>query len=236
MKFARWSLAILLLAPLGVSAQQAPQDQSSNQGSAVADAARASREAKKDQAKTPRVWDNDNIPSVPGNVNVVGPSSSDNTGSADSAQNNSSGGQETVTVVVVEDKAVLQNKLASAKEKLQSMLTDLDILQRTLALDQNTYYSKPDFQNDTSLAAKLKDEQAEISTKQKEIEEQQKRIADLQAQVNAAPDAKSAAPPAAPPPSETPAPQAGGDNGGNSGSPSGGSQDQEPPPSSEVPN
>ena len=59
------------------SSQTAQSNTSSSQESPLAAAARRAREERKEQtpAKTSRVWDNDNIPTIPSNLNVVGPAS-----------------------------------------------------------------------------------------------------------------------------------------------------------------
>jgi hypothetical protein len=181
MRLSHGGWAVLLWMPLAASGMPAPQQgQGTTQGSAVADAAKAARDAKKDQPKATRVWDNDTIPTVPGNINVVGQTPAEN-----GTGNDASGG------APAEDKASLERDLADAKDKLQSLQTDLDILQRTYSLDQQAYYGKPDFQNDPAGAKKLKDEQAAIDDKQQQIEEMQKKIADLEDKANAARESKA---------------------------------------------
>lgn len=219
-------LALPLAAPGAMAAQQGP---SSAQGSSLVDAAKAAREAKKDQTKATKVWDNDTIPSVPGQINVVGQTSEESgsaASSADAAQTVSTAGPSAPV-----DKSTLQRQLGDAKEKLQSLQTDLDILQRTSTLDQQMYYGKPDYQNDAAGAKKLKDEQASIDAKQQEIEEVQKEIADLQNKINSAPDVK----PAEPAPS-APATPAGGSADSGTNGPESGNQNQATPNTNSVPN
>lgn len=220
MKFARWAGGIILCMPLAATAAPAPQQSQSSQtaqgqaqSSSVADAARAARETKKDQQKPPRVWTNDNIPTAPGTLNVVGESPS--TGSDSDHHDNKES---------KEDKAALENDVASAKDKLQSLQTDLNILQRTRVLDSDMYYGKPDFQNDTAGAQKLKDEQAAIDTKQQEIEDEQQKIADLQNRIAAAEAAAKSSDSNANSPA--PAPAAPASDNGNSGNSGGSSSDQ----------
>jgi hypothetical protein len=54
-------------------------------------------------------------------------------------------------------------------------------LQRTLSLDSQMYYSKPDYSSDRGGAEKLTDEQAKIAEKQQAIEEAEKKLAELEA-------------------------------------------------------
>ena len=67
-------LAILLLLPLNsVFARPAQQQQYHEEDpSNVADAARRTREQKKEQPKPAKVWDNDTIPKTPSAVSVIG--------------------------------------------------------------------------------------------------------------------------------------------------------------------
>ncbi len=64
MKIAHWGLGILLVMPMGIALGQAqpPQDAQAPPPAptdALAAAARQAREAKKEQAKPTRVWDDD---------------------------------------------------------------------------------------------------------------------------------------------------------------------------------
>ena len=164
------------------STQTAQSSAQSPQESPLAAAARRAREERKEQtpAKTPRVWDNDNIPTTPSNLNVVGSSEpADNSAGAQASDQGNA-------PAAPADKDAIAKDLAAAKDHLQSLQTDLDLLQRTYTLDQQSYYGKPDYSSDTDGAAKLKGEQAGIDAKQQEIEDAQKKIGDLQSQFNAA--------------------------------------------------
>ncbi|HXW55338.1 MAG TPA: hypothetical protein VEJ67_06295 [Candidatus Cybelea sp.] len=151
----------------------------------LAAAARRAREEKKQQPKAAKVWTNDNIPSTPSNISVVGEGGSvesDATetkadqGGAGPAQVNGSQSQE-------DRKVALETDLAAAKEQLKSVRTDWDILSRKYVLDQQTYYGKPDFASDTVGAVKLKDEEAEIASKKQDVDAAQKKVDDLTAQL-----------------------------------------------------
>jgi hypothetical protein len=236
MKLAYWACATLLALPLAApDAMAAQQGPSSTQGSSVADAAKAAREAKKDQPKATKVWDNDSIPNVPGQVNVVGQASEESASSETAAEGPQAGPTAGPSAPV--DKSTLERQLGDAKEKLQSLQTDRDILQRTNTLDQQMYYGKPDYQSDAAGAKKLKDEQGAIDAKQQEIEDTQKEIAALQDKINSTPDAKPAE--QAPSAPATNAPGSGGSSSApaeNNNPPQSGDQDQapvqQPPPSS----
>jgi hypothetical protein len=197
MKLAKWGLVILLASPLTIAALASAQSQDTGQSSQqdpLAAAARRAREEKKDQPKAAKVWDNDNIPSNPGAVSVVGNSGATTDQAASDQQQ---GGQQQqdqqaansnpqAQPVDDKDKAAKAAELDGDKKQLESLKTDLDILQRKLVLDQQMYYSKPDYSSDKAGAAALKDEQDQIAAKQQQIDDLQKKMDGLQSQADAA--------------------------------------------------
>jgi len=196
MKLAKWGLAILLASPIAivpaVSAQSQDSAQSGQQQDALAAAARRAREEKKDEPKAAKVWDNDNIPTAPGTVNVVGDSSensatqpSDRGTQSQDQTANSSDSSQPAPPANDKDKAAKSAELAADQAQLKSLKTDLDIAQRKLVLDQQMYYGKPDYSSDKAGAAALKDEQDQIAAKQQAIDDLQKKIDALQAQSGA---------------------------------------------------
>jgi hypothetical protein len=184
MKFGKLGLAVLLISggAMVAVAQEAPaQDQNAggSQQESLADAARKAQADKKEPAATPKVWDNDSISSVPGNVSVVG---QENSG----APANQQAAGQNANAQTPEQKAAMQSELADAKAKLDSLKGDLDIEQRKYALDEQTYISNPNHEMDKSGAANLQNEKDDIAAKQQEIADLQKKIEDLQAQAAAA--------------------------------------------------
>ena len=199
MRLAEWGLAILLAAPLAIPAVASAQSQDSSQSGqqdSLAAAARRAREEKKDQPKPAKVWDNDNIPTDPGSVSVIGDTAAPaDQAASDHPQTDQQPDQQapsnSTSEATDKDKAATTAELDADKKRLASLKTDLDILQRKLALDQQTYYGKPDYSSDKAGAAALKSEQDQIDAKKQQIDELQKKMNDLQAQ--------AAAPTAAPP-------------------------------------
>jgi hypothetical protein len=196
MRSSTWGIVVVLLALSGIaSAQQQP----TQQDDPVAVAARHAREQKKQQPKA-KVWDNDNIPKNAGSLSVVGQPASDTGGArADSSANAAASDNQTAGSAAkdsaapkAEKRAAIESNLAAAKEALQNLQNDLDILQRKFALDQQTYYSKPGYSSDKSGASALNDEQDQIDAKQLEMGDAQRKIADLQAQLNSFTDTKAA--------------------------------------------
>jgi hypothetical protein len=190
---------------------QAPQDQS------VADAARQARAAKKNaSAKSKKVISDDDLdtksmkPGAEG-LNVGSPPKSDSVPPPPSA----------VAAVEASDaaKAAAENNppvkpgespvIARAKEEVAEIKRELDLLQRGFALDQDSYYSKPDYTSDKDGKVKLDAEQQQINDKQQELDRAKAHLAELQEAWNAKkhPGAESSpetekpaeAPPATPP-------------------------------------
>jgi hypothetical protein len=206
MNLAKWGMVALFVFP-GIAlagqgqatqpTQQSDQKQTQTQAPSnkdarareqqdpLAAAARRAQEEKKQQPKAAKVWTNDNIPSTPGNISVVGETGSaqgdatetkvDQNGTGTTENRGSESGDDR--------KAALQKELDTAKEQLQGIKTDLDILSRKHVLDQQMYYGKPDFASDTEGAARLKNEETEIASKKQDVDAAQKKVDDLTAKL-----------------------------------------------------
>ncbi|MGH9703052.1 MAG: hypothetical protein ACRD4K_06725 [Candidatus Acidiferrales bacterium] len=196
--------------------------QPGQQQPSLGEIARRLREKKKEAPKPAHVWDNDNIPTTPGAVNVIG------TPPPPPAPAKGEAGQGTTPAATAAEKEADQLKniadtqaaLLEAKTNLQNLQSDLDLMSRQLLLDQQQYYGKPDYASDRDGKAKLDFEAAQVATKrqdvaaaQSKIDELQARLDDLKASPNpATPPSNSAAPPEespAPAPPPHPAPDSG---------------------------
>jgi hypothetical protein len=195
MRIVRWSLGFTLLVAMAIPAGiAAARPRPGQQDDPVADAARRAQAEKKSQSAPQKVWTNDNIPTTPGAVSIIGtpdaPTTPGNIASsipAPAAADNSSQPANNTSKAADTDskRAGIQTDLDAAKEQLKIVATDLDILTRKYALDSQTYHSKPDFASDTAGAAQLQDEQVEIDAKKQEVDDAQKKVDDLQAQFDA---------------------------------------------------
>jgi hypothetical protein len=202
MNLAKWGMVALFVFPGTVLAgqgqatqptQQSDQKQTQaqapgNKGAAaheqqdpLAAAARRAQEEKKQQPKAAKVWTNDNIPSTPGNISVVGEAGSAEGGASETKVDQGGAGTHENNGSESSDdrKAALQRELDTAKEQLKGIQTDLDILSRKHVLDQQMYYGKPDFASDTEGAARLKNEETEIASKKQDVDAAQKKVDDL---------------------------------------------------------
>jgi type I restriction-modification system DNA methylase subunit len=203
MNIAKWGVVLLLAWPAGMAADQqqsapqttaqtADQKQDQKQEDPLAAAARRAREQKKQQPKAAKVFDNDSIPKTPGSISVVGESSSATqtaaaTGEKAETPMTEAGAQapggEKPSGTDEERKAELEKELADAKEHLKTVATDLDILTRKYALDQQTYYGKSGYSSDREGAAALKVEESDIASKKQEVADAQKKVDDLTAKL-----------------------------------------------------
>jgi hypothetical protein len=207
MKIAHWGLGILLVMPMGIAAGQAQAPSQEAPAPAPTDplaaAAKAAREAKKDQTKPARVWNDDTIPKSNGAISVVGQTPADDSANAAAATGDAANAATPATgsagagggaAAGAENQRALETSIQNAKDKLATTKVDLDLLQRTYTLDSQMYYIKPDYASDANGAAKLKDEQDQIAAKQQEMDEEQKKIDDMEAELSKLPAA--ATPPA----------------------------------------
>ena len=199
MRIARLGIAMLLMMPAGIAAAQQAQP---SQPQSLADAARRSREQKKDQAKPARFWDNDSIPTTPGAVSVVGDANASSAPAADDKAANSTANGAVAAAPGSADAAknssAAEAELNAAKEHLKQLTADLDLLNRQNDLDRRTYYGKPDYSKDTDGAENLRIEQNQIEAKKLEVADAQKKVDEAQAKLGPPP------PPAAVTPSTNP--------------------------------
>jgi len=170
-----------------VIAQSSPSQDSQS----VADAARRSREEKKKAAaKSEKVITDDDIkPAAPSGSAAAAAPVSDTARAQSSAGTSGAGGPGD------EKKA---QEIAALKEQIKQAQNDLDLLKREQALQQDSYYSNPDFVRDTAGKAKLDDMKQQIADKQEALDRLKDKRAELGGTMNK-PAATPENPPATPP-------------------------------------
>lgn len=181
-------LTVTLFPVVGIAQSQDTQS--------VAEAARRARAQKKNSEKPPKVITDDTldvkkgdvqsataeqlrIPGTPetpaqpaaGAANAQGGASGDASANPQGSENLSE-----------EDKsrAILKQRVA-LKGKIKDAQSDLDLLQREFQLDQDTFYSSPDYANNGSGKAKLDAMKQQIADKHQEIERLKAELAALPA-------------------------------------------------------
>ena len=154
----------------------------SQDSESVAEAARRAREKKKDSAKPAKVITDDTLDVKKGDVQSAVAEEPKIPG-ADAANQPGNRATNPATTDAQRQAAKdekLRKEIAAVKEQLKEALGDLDLLQRENRLDQDTYYSQPNFASDTAGKQKLDDQQHKMSGKRQEIDRLKGKLADLQ--------------------------------------------------------
>jgi hypothetical protein len=186
----RLALPVVLYAAL---LPAAPFAQSQDTQS-VAEAARRARAQKKSAEKPPKVITDETLDVKKGDVQsataeqlripgspetpaqpVAGAANAQAGAAGDTATNAPAQNPKTP-----EDKAraALKERVA-LKEKIKDAQSDLDLLQREYQLDQDSFYSSPDYANNPSGKAKLDAMKQQITDKQQELEQLKARLSAL---------------------------------------------------------
>lgn len=140
----------------------------------LVEAARKAREAQKNAPKASAVFTNDNIPTTPGAVSVVGSTAEAADRSSASSEKNLAAGQPGSSAK--NDEATWRKKFADARQKLAQDQTELSVLQRESDQLQLQYYPDP------TKALMQSVDRSDIIKKQKAIDDKKKEIdADQQA-------------------------------------------------------
>lgn len=179
------SVGISLSIATVARSQDAQPQQSGSPDSSVADAARRSREKKKNPAKSAKVITDDdldrrNFPAGNAGLNVgsaprleteaPSPQAVEAAEAADSGA-----GEQDAKEAAAEDA-----KLARLKEQVADAEKDLDLAKRGLALDQDSFQSNPDYAHDAAGKAKLQDEKQQIDDRQRELDRLKAKLAELE--------------------------------------------------------
>ncbi|MGB6483950.1 MAG: hypothetical protein WBE86_10745 [Candidatus Acidiferrales bacterium] len=141
----------------------------------LADAARKAREAQKNAPKAPLVFTNDNIPTSPSGVSVVGEraaSSSDQSASSD-AQAGAAAGKN--------DEETWRKRFADARQKIDQDTAELSVMQREMGELNVQYYPDPTKALMQSVTrADLIKKQNAIDAKQKELDADKQALSNLE--------------------------------------------------------
>ena len=199
------ALAVLIAAPvfplLAFAQSQGAQTQDS-QNQSVADAARRAREQKKAAAKQPApvITDDTLKRSAPdaqaANAPSPAPSSEAAPVPAKTPADSSSAPDDNASPVPAgqpapagqaEKKAKDSAELAALKQQLAEAQKGLELLQRDLSLQQDTYISNPDHSHDIAGKAKLDDALQQITSKQQAVDALKAQLAALQSAASSAP-------------------------------------------------
>ena len=175
----------IVLASALLSAAAFAQSQDSQ---SVADAARRAREQKKTAEKPARVITEDDVkPATPASTEPAAAPGAPSP-SADGAANPPAGSAATDA----KDEQTAK-EIAALKEQIKQAQSDLDLVKRQLSLEQDSYFSNPDYTHATAEKAKVDGFQQQATDKQQELDRLKARLAELQP-VQAPPPAPAAPP------------------------------------------
>jgi hypothetical protein len=188
----RLALPVLLAATLLPAAAFAQSQDTQS----VAEAARRARAQKKNSEKPSKVITDDTLDVKKGDVQSATaeqlriPGTPETPAQPAAGAANAQGGASGDTSANPQDsknmseeeksRATLKQRFA-LKEKIKNAQSDLDLLQREFQLDQDTFYSSPDYANNTSGKAKLDAMKQQIADKQQELERLKAELAALPA-------------------------------------------------------
>jgi len=180
------ALFAAMTVPAALPNGQSQDQQSSNtQSQSIADAARRSRDRAKNATKPSKIISDDDLDKEnikPGDQGLpldsppqleVQPPSSDAVAEA------------AVELSVPADPAVVPTpaddpEIGRLKDKIADAEKDADLARRELALDQDTFYSNPDYEHDVAGKTKLAALQQQINEKQQEVDRLKARLAKLE--------------------------------------------------------
>jgi len=178
MTFSRAAIGVIVLACAGAitaaHAAAARQDYlGQQQPPSLGEIARRLRAEKQPVKESAQVWTNENIPTNPYAISVVGqppppPPAPEPVAGADAAK----------------PQTKLETDLDKAKEELAGLEKELDLAKRDLSLQQQAFLTNPLSSQDTAGQSKLTDAQTAIDAKAAEVEKAKARVAELQQKVD----------------------------------------------------
>jgi len=152
----------------------------------VAEAARKAREQKKTAAKPSAVITNDTLkPATPGTVqNATAatesmPGTKPSTDTATDATADAASAAEPPKESAEAELAAKKAKIEALKQQIADKAKEADLQQRSLALENESYYSRPDFSKDPDGKAKLDAMQSDLAQKKDELAQLKAKLKDL---------------------------------------------------------
>ena len=194
------SINLCLAVPLVLAATLLPAAAlaQSQDSQSVAEAARRARAQKKNAEKAPKVITDETLDVKKGDVQNATAEQPKIPGTADSQAQPAAGAANPQSGASSDSSAAQAPKSASdearaalkerveLKEKIKQAQSDLDLQQREYKLDEESFYSSPDYSKDTSGKEKLDAMKQQIADKQQELDKLKARLAALPPQENPA--------------------------------------------------
>jgi hypothetical protein len=167
------------------NAQSQDQQSSDAQNQSIAEAARKSRQTAKNSSKPSKVitdddLDKENIKPGAQGLNLGAPAELETQPPSPAAVADAAATPSTPPDPATEPAASDDPEIARVKDLIADAEKDADFARRDLALQQDTFYSNPDYQHDTAGKAKLAALRQQINDKQQEIDRLKARLATLE--------------------------------------------------------
>ena len=180
--FRRTTLRIVLPVALSATLLPAVAFAQSQDTQSVAEAARRARAQKKNSEKPTNVITDENLNVKKGDVQSAAAEQLRIPGSPETPAQPAGGAANAPaqsSKTSSQDDA--RKERAALKEKMKETLSDLDLLQREYQLDQDSFYSSPDYAKNTAGKQKLDALKQQISDKHQELEQLRAKLAALPA-------------------------------------------------------
>jgi hypothetical protein len=150
----------------------------------VADAARKARNEKKEPTKTAKVYTNDDVVGLTGDISVVGIRPEAPPTPVKAADAAAPAQKPAAPQAAQKDEAYWRKAFAADRKTLADDSKELDVLQRELNLKQEQYYSNPNtalIQQNTR--QDIDDSEKQIETKKQDVAKDTQAISDLEDQL-----------------------------------------------------
>lgn len=144
----------------------------------VAEAARRARQQKQAATKPAPVITNDTLQPAPASSDAAS-ASTQASGDSTAAIPSTASTKPTPAADTEEDAERKKQEIAELKQQIAEKQEALKLLQRDLALKQDTFYSNPDHQHDSDGKSKLDSAETDIKRMQDEIAVLKAKLADL---------------------------------------------------------
>lgn len=142
--------------------------QDSQNAPSVAEAARRARQQKEAASKPTTVLTNDNLPAAPDsttNTNSAANTNAQPDSPASDGQSASDSGK--------------KDEIDALKKQIAEKQQSVDVLRRDLALEQDNFYRKQDYQRDSAGKQKLDSMQSDLKTQEDELSALKAKLTDL---------------------------------------------------------
>jgi len=167
------------LALAGGARFAAAQDSSSQDS--VADASRKAQAEKKAEPKPAKVYTDDNIGAVQGQISVVGPGQASDTASSDKGDQSSAATSKDKDAGAKKDEGYYRKKFADLRAKLADDQKKVDDLQHEYSVKQQQYYADPNTaMKEQYTRQDIDATQAELDKKKQDVTDDQQAISDLE--------------------------------------------------------